>query len=55
MVRIRVELYKGPVNPIFEYLPGYTDEDLDPNQFWAVVIPKPKQGTCMQTKEMLRF
>ncbi|MBA7640998.1 hypothetical protein ES703_48670 [subsurface metagenome] len=48
MVRIEVELYKPPVSPIFDGLPGYTmakNHSFDINEFWTVVIPKPVQGT----------
>lgn len=52
MVSIEVELYKPPVSPIFEGLPGYTsakNHNFDINEFWAVVIPKPEQGTEQAT------
>lgn len=47
-MKIRVELYKPPVNAIFNGLPGYgraSQYTFEKNEFWAVVIPEPKPGT----------
>jgi hypothetical protein len=49
MVKLTVELYKGPIDKAFKDLPGYTTNPLQPEEFWTVVIPKPKPGSPQET------
>jgi hypothetical protein len=45
MEELKLELYQGPIDPVFNSLPGYTQikEDI----YWAVLMAQPATGSAM--------